>query len=395
MLTSLTVFGDRVFEDHVQFPLRASYGGPLLFASITALQVFLTCASRSLDLKLFRWIGVSCFCLQEFWDGSSRVVYYKAEYAKMSVVIKLNRVDRVYRPPDVIGGTIIVDTPSSVSHQGVRLTAVGHIMLQLSPRQVGVFEALYKSVKPIELMHKVVDIQAPGKLPRGETEIPFAISLETPKGGKLFESFHGAYINIQYLLTAELIRGYLQKQMSSMIEFMVEERNEQIPRGLIESTTVNFYITHDTQKHMISPVLRSGGFKITGRVVTQCSLSEYVTGELTVEHSCVPISSIDLQLLRVESVAASDRTATETSEIQSTQVADGDVCRGLAVPIYMVLPRLLTCPTLATGAFSLEFELSIVVTFEVGLSRHALLYDPNATKMVSANETLPLRLMRI
>nr|XP_024393026.1 Down syndrome critical region protein 3 homolog isoform X4 [Physcomitrium patens] len=394
MLTSLTVFGDRVFEDHVQFPLRASYGGPLLFASITALQV------------------------QEFWDGSSRVVYYKAEYAKMSVVIKLNRVDRVYRPPDVIGGTIIVDTPSSVSHQGVRLTAVGHIMLQLSPRQVGVFEALYKSVKPIELMHKVVDIQAPGKLPRGETEIPFAISLETPKGGKLFESFHGAYINIQYLLTAELIRGYLQKQMSSMIEFMVEERNgicfssacsarcycclesgkiiaEQIPRGLIESTTVNFYITHDTQKHMISPVLRSGGFKITGRVVTQCSLSEYVTGELTVEHSCVPISSIDLQLLRVESVAASDRTATETSEIQSTQVADGDVCRGLAVPIYMVLPRLLTCPTLATGAFSLEFELSIVVTFEVGLSRHALLYDPNATKMVSANETLPLRLMRI
>lgn len=62
-----------------------------------------------------------------------------------------------------------------------------------------------------------------------------------------------------------------------------------------------------------------GGFKITGRVVTQCSLSEYVTGELTVEHSCVPISSIDLQLLRVESVAASDRTATETSEIQSTQ----------------------------------------------------------------------------
>uniref|UniRef100_A0A7I4FCA6 Vacuolar protein sorting-associated protein 26C n=1 Tax=Physcomitrium patens TaxID=3218 RepID=A0A7I4FCA6_PHYPA len=328
----------------------------------------------------------------------------------MSVVIKLNRVDRVYRPPDVIGGTIIVDTPSSVSHQGVRLTAVGHIMLQLSPRQVGVFEALYKSVKPIELMHKVVDIQAPGKLPRGETEIPFAISLETPKGGKLFESFHGAYINIQYLLTAELIRGYLQKQMSSMIEFMVEERNgicfssawynfglllEQIPRGLIESTTVNFYITHDTQKHMISPVLRSGGFKITGRVVTQCSLSEYVTGELTVEHSCVPISSIDLQLLRVESVAASDRTATETSEIQSTQVADGDVCRGLAVPIYMVLPRLLTCPTLATGAFSLEFELSIVVTFEVGLSRHALLYDPNATKMVSANETLPLRLMRI
>lgn len=30
-------------------------------------------------------------------------------------------------------------------------------------------------------------------------------------------------------------------------------------------------------------------------------------------------------------------------------MVDGDVCRGLVVPIYMVLPRLLTCPTLAAG----------------------------------------------
>ena len=44
-----------------------------------------------------------------------------------------------------------------------------------------------------------------------------------------------------------------------------------------------------------------------------------MTGELTVEHSAVPISSIDIQLLRVESVAAGDRMATETSEIQTTQ----------------------------------------------------------------------------
>ncbi|XP_024363024.1 uncharacterized protein [Physcomitrium patens] len=313
----------------------------------------------------------------------------------MSVKIKLHRMDRVYRPPDVIDGVIIIDTPSSVSHQGVRLTAVGTIVFQLSARQVGVFEALYKSVKPIELMHKVVDIQAPGKFPRGKTEIPFAISLDTPKEGKLFESFHGAYVNIQYLLTAELIRGYLQKQMLEIVEFMVEERKEQMPRRLLESTPVNFYITQDTQKHVIAPALRSGGFKITGRVVTQCPLSEYVMGELTVEHSAIPISSIDLQLLRVESIVAGDRMATEASEIQRTQVVDGDVCRGLVVPIYMVLPRLLTCPTLAAGAFSLEFELSIVVTFEALSSRHTLLYDPDSTKMTTAHETLPLRLFRL
>lgn len=65
----------------------------------------------------------------------------------------------------------------------------------------------------------------------------------------------------------------------------------------------------------------SGGFKVTGWVATQCSLSEYVTGEVTVEHSAAPIYSIDVQLLRVESVASGDKMATETSEIQSTQAS--------------------------------------------------------------------------
>lgn len=34
----------------------------------------------------------------------------------------------------------------------------------------------------------------------------------------------------------------------------------------------------------------------------------------------------------------------------------------------------------ASRAFSLEFELSIVITFDVGLSKHALLYEPTASK---------------
>jgi len=316
----------------------------------------------------------------------------------MALEVKLSRLDRVYRPPDVVDGSVVVNSASSISHQGIRLTAVGTIMLQLSARQVGVFEALYTSVKPIQLLHKVVDIEAAGKIRPGKTEIPFHISLDPSKGAlspHLYESFHGAYINIQYLITAEIMRGYLQRPLTATVEFMVEGKRDQVPRGRLEPTPVNFYITQDTQKHMIAPVLRSGGFKVTGWVATQCSLSEYVTGEVTVEHSAAPIYSIDVQLLRVESVASGDKMATETSEIQSTQVADGDICKGLPMPIYMVLPRLFTCPTLSAGAFSLEFELSIVITFDVGLSKHALLYEPTASKQATAYETLPLRLVRV
>ncbi|KFO06590.1 Down syndrome critical region protein 3, partial [Balearica regulorum gibbericeps] len=43
--------------------------------------------------------------------------------------------------------------------------------------------------------------------------------------------------------------------------------------------------------------------------------------------------------------------ARDATEIQNIQIADGDVCRGLPIPIYMVFPRLFTCPTLETTNF--------------------------------------------
>ena len=35
------------------------------------------------------------------------------------------------------------------------------------------------------------------------------------------------------------------------------------------------------------------------------------------------------------------------------QIAEGDICRGLRIPIYMIFPRLFTCPTLATANFKI------------------------------------------
>lgn len=43
--------------------------------------------------------------------------------------------------------------------------------------------------------------------------------------------------------------------------------------------------------------------------------------------------------------------ARDATEIQNIQIADGDVCRNLPIPIYMVFPRLFTCPTLETTNF--------------------------------------------
>lgn len=39
------------------------------------------------------------------------------------------------------------------------------------------------------------------------------------------------------------------------------------------------------------------------------------------------------------------------TEIQNIQIGEGNVCTNLPIPIYMIFPRLFTCPTLSTSNF--------------------------------------------
>ena len=82
-------------------------------------------------------------------------------------------------------------------------------------------------------------------------------------------------------------------------------------------------------------------------------ISKPLTGEMVMERCDVAIKSIDLQLIRVECGGA-ESSAREASEVQNIQIGDGDVCRNVLVPIYMIFPRLFTCPSLSTPAFKIS-----------------------------------------
>ncbi|CAK9188125.1 unnamed protein product [Ilex paraguariensis] len=183
-------------------------------------------------------------------------------------------------------------------------------------------------------------------------KIPFSVILKHPEEDnleKLYETYHGTNISIQYLVTVDVVRGYLHKSMSATLEFIIECETANIAEKPVCSETVIFYITQDTQRHSLLPELKSGGFRVTGKICTQCSLSDPIRGELKVEASAVPIHSIDIHLLRVESILVGEKIVTETSLIQATQIAEGDVCRSMTLPIYVILPRLMTCTTIFAG----------------------------------------------
>ena len=58
----------------------------------------------------------------------------------------------------------MVQSRGELSHNGITLSMEGSVNLQLSAKSVGVFEAFYNSLKPIQLVNYSLEIAKPGKL---------------------------------------------------------------------------------------------------------------------------------------------------------------------------------------------------------------------------------------
>ncbi|XP_031106898.1 vacuolar protein sorting-associated protein 26C isoform X1 [Ipomoea triloba] len=315
----------------------------------------------------------------------------------MSIEIKFFRSNRIFRPNEPLEGKVVINLDSSISHRGIRLKISGSVNLQVRGGSAGIVESFYGVIKPIPIVNKSVEVQKPGRIGSGTTEIPFSVVLKErgeEQFEKYYETFHGGNLSIQYLATVDIIRGYLQKSLSATMEFIIESEKDTLPEKPISPEMVFFYITQDTQRHLLLSHLKLGEFKIIGKVCSQCSLADPIVGELTVDASSVPIQSIDIHLLRVESILIGEKIATETSLIQTIQIADGDVCKELTLPIYIILPRLLTCPTTFAGPFSIEFKMTIVITFQSELSKLHHKSDFQTPTAWTAMESIPLELVR-
>uniref|UniRef100_A0AC11DBA9 VPS26 endosomal protein sorting factor C n=1 Tax=Ovis aries TaxID=9940 RepID=A0AC11DBA9_SHEEP len=222
--------------------------------------------------------------------------------------IKIKRANKVYHAGEMLSGVVVISGKDSVQHQGLSLTVEGTVNLQLSAKSVGVFEAFYNSVK--------------------------------------------------YTLRCDMRRSLLAKDLTKTCEFIVHSTPQ---KGKWTPSPVDFTITPDTLQNVKERALLPK-FLIRGHLnSTSCVITQPLTGELVVESSEAAIKSIELQLVRVETCGCAEGYARDATEIQNIQIADGDVCRGLSIPIYMVFPRLFTCPTLETTNFKVEFEVNIVV----------------------------------
>ena len=278
-----------------------------------------------------------------------------------SMEVDVDRVDRIYRPGDTVTGSVLMGVKDGWSHQGVEIHVAGLVRLQQNKSVTG-FETV-RNVRPVVMIEKRIVIQKAGRFAAGSTKVPFEFDL--PKEG-LHESYHGVNICVSYDIVASCERGSFKRGLSDSKEFIVEVPEG--PRNEVEPEP--FEITPSTLDNVKGiQVSALPKFSIKGRLGHKhCPINLPFTGELTIQESETPVSSIELQLVRVESITddATGKSAKDRTEIQNIQIGDGDVCRNLVIPMYMIFPRLFTCPTMKTEKFSVQFEVNLHIIFVDG-----------------------------
>uniref|UniRef100_H2YPC0 Uncharacterized protein n=1 Tax=Ciona savignyi TaxID=51511 RepID=H2YPC0_CIOSA len=169
-----------------------------------------------------------------------------------TVEIRLKRPTKVYHEGETVCGLIEVESKTAIAHQSISLVAEGIAALTLSAKSVGRLESMYNNMKPVPLFNYSTELARQGKLAAGKTTVPFEFVLK-PRGSikSLLETYHGVFISVQ---------------KTDMQRFSV--------RGRLDSCV--------------------------------CCITKPFMGELIVERSENPIRSIELQLMRVETVGSAE-----------------------------------------------------------------------------------------
>jgi hypothetical protein len=276
-----------------------------------------------------------------------------------SIEIKLNRTDRVYNPGEIVEGVCYLNCFKGWSHNGLCLVADGIVHMH-SP-EAGATLSLEGSEKMV-LFQYDTELIPKGSLPHGTVELPFRFELTSRNN--LVESYHGVYVSVIYNIGITCDRGMMKKTLKKDMEFILE-----IPSGSVpEPTPKEFHISPASLENIDARILRKiPDFLITGKMHRlNCNINQPFTGEVTVEMSVATINSLELQLVRVESTNLRGAFVKEASEVQVIQIGEGNTCRGLTVPIYMVFPRLFSCPTVVDRNYKIEFEVNLRIIFGDG-----------------------------
>lgn len=149
-------------------------------------------------------------------------------FPTISFVFKIKKLFKSFNLlGDIIKGVVVINANSDIKHDGLVLTAEGHVAMQVSQKNTGVFEAFYNSVnKPITVFSHSIELLVPGKISIGITEVEFEFLLEGKKGSEseLYEAYSGVFISVNYFIKCDLKRKFLAKDSQAKTQFFVQNK---------------------------------------------------------------------------------------------------------------------------------------------------------------------------
>ncbi|KAJ3452179.1 vacuolar protein sorting-associated protein 26c [Anaeramoeba flamelloides] len=281
----------------------------------------------------------------------------------ITTVIRLKKKNKTYTIGDNIEGVFIIYSKKPFLINSIDLNVNGVLKVRSIARNVEVFDKIYDQLIPIKGVDLDFQLNESGEIPSGKTEIPFEFPFQPLNKSFLFETYHGVYLKVIYLITIKINRKGIFPNITNEQEIYAN-----LPRKKnLSPVAKTFCILPESLKNIkMENLLKIPPFKITGKIDNLlCPVNKAFTGVIKVEQCTKFVRSIELQLLRIETCGSKEiGLVTETTEIQNLQIADGNILNNLEIPMYIIFPRLFCCPTVITELYRIEFELNILIHFE-------------------------------
>ncbi|OMJ93714.1 hypothetical protein SteCoe_3280 [Stentor coeruleus] len=285
----------------------------------------------------------------------------------MKCELQLERSSRTYASGEEIKGSLIVENaPNGVHYNSLSLVLEGYIKGQVSMKSVGALDEILPQVPPIIICRQTQIAAERGIFSSSKTGFPFSIRVVAQEGQSLLETYTGVYISIQYEIKASfnVTEGKNKISTPVPIKVMIHVPGLGIIEGMSRSPQVQPFTITPTSVANPSRLISLPEFRIEGELSSNLfELDKEFSGWIVIVEATKPIKSIDLQLIRIESIFSGDTGFKEPTEVQSLQVADGDVRKGAKIPLYMLFPRQFTCPSTFYKKFKIEFEINLSILF--------------------------------
>jgi hypothetical protein len=254
---------------------------------------------------------------------------------------------------DIITGTITLTHDKPMRHDGISVVLTGMTVLEATTKLVGLLDALAAQPDPIVCVHKQMSLAPPGgTLLPPRNVFDFVIPLVGNQGGQpLLETYRGRLVRTSYVVSVDITRGMTKRTLSASSELAViapgsgsiKSRGPikiKLSRELVPSEFLD-----NVPRFLVDVDFKS----------LDLELDQLVAGYVVVHQCQVGVEAVYLQIVSFEHLTwDEDDDIWQENEVQTCQIAQGDVDKNKPIPFCVSVPRFTCAPSVACAEFAVR-----------------------------------------